>query len=266
MSWEGDLPQSGYILAIDQGTTGTTAILIDGAGDVICQANTEISQIFPRPGWVEHEPAELFSSVMSVIEDLLEDSEVSPRQIRAIGITNQRETSLVWERSTGHPVTNAVVWQCRRTTPLCEAMKAQGLEDEVRAKTGLLIDAYFSGTKVRWILDTIPYGQRRAEAGELAFGTVDSWLLWNLTNGRVHSTDATNASRTMLFNINTMEWDADLLSELDIPSAMLPTVMPSSGMFAHASGNLFRGQSIPITGMAGDQQAALFGQACFKPG
>jgi glycerol kinase len=260
------MASSGYILAIDQGTTGTTAMLVDGIGKPLWQATQDITQIYPHSGWVEHNPEELFGSCMAVVEELLEDSEVSPRQIRALGIANQRETTLVWERDTGRPVANAVVWQCRRSAPLCEALKAQGLEETVRAKTGLPIDAYFSATKVRWVLDNIPGGQRRAEAGELAFGTVDSWLLWNLTNGTVHATDVTNASRTMLFNINTLSWDDELLEELDIPVALLPQVKQSSEVYGQAAGNLFRGRSIPIGGVAGDQQAALFGQACFRPG
>lgn len=260
------MPKSGYILALDQGTTGTTAILVDGAGKVLWRAYQEIEQIYPHPGWVEHNPEELFGSCMAVIEELLEETEVSTGQLQAIGITNQRETALVWDRRTGSPVSNAIVWQCRRTAPLCDALKAQGLEENVRAKTGLPIDAYFSGTKVRWILDNIPDGQRRAEAGELAFGTVDSWLLWNLTNGTVHATDVTNASRTMLYNINTLEWDEDLLSELDIPRAILPEVRSSSEVFGYVSGNFLGGQSVPIASMAGDQHAALFGQACFRPG
>ena len=260
------MARSGYILAIDQGTTGTTAIAVDGSGKVVWQTTTEIRQMFPQAGWVEHSPEELFGSSMEVIDEVLEETEISPRQIRAIGITNQRETTLVWERSTGRPVTNAVVWQCRRTAPLCEALKAQGLEETVRAKTGLPIDAYFSSTKIRWILDNIPNGQRRAEAGELAFGTVDSWLIWNLTNGTTHVTDVTNASRTMLYNINSMDWDAELLDDLDIPMAMMPQVVSSSGICGYASGSLFRGQSIPIAGLAGDQHAALFGQACFNRG
>ena len=257
---------SGYILAIDQGTTSTTAIAVDGSGKVVWQSSTEIQQMFPQAGWVEHNPEELFGSIMEVVEDVLEETEISPRQIRAIGITNQRETTLVWDRSSGRPVTNAVVWQCRRTAPLCEALRAQGLEETVRAKTGLPIDAYFSATKIRWILDNIPNGQRRAESGELAFGTVDSWLVWNLTNGTTHVTDVTNASRTMLYNINSLGWDSELLDDLDIPLAMMPRVVPSSGICGYASGSLFRGQSIPIAGLAGDQHAALFGQACFNRG
>lgn len=260
------MAKSGYIMALDQGTTGTTAILVDGAGKVLWRAYQEIEQIYPRPGWVEHSPEELFGSCMAVIEELLEETEISVSQIEGLGITNQRETAIVWDRETGKPVANAVVWQCRRTATLCDALKAQGLEDDVRARTGLPIDAYFSGTKVRWILDNITDGQRRAESGELAFGTVDTWLLWNLTNGTVHATDVTNAARTMLYNINTLEWDDDLLSELDIPRAILPEVRSSSEVFGYVGGNYLGGQSVPISGMAGDQHAALFGQACFRTG
>ena len=260
------MARSGYILAIDQGTTGTRAILVDGSGKPLWQASQEITQVYPRPGWVEHDAREIFESCMAVVEELLEETEVSPRQVQALGITNQRETTIVWEPDSGRPVTNAVVWQCRRTAPLCEAMKARGLEESVRAKTGLPIDPYFSGTKIRWILDNAPDGQRRGEAGELLFGTVDSWLMWNLTNGTVHATDVTNASRTMLFNIETLRWDEELLRELDIPAEMLPEVRASSGVYGAVGGNLFRGESIPIAGLAGDQQAALFGQACFRPG
>ena len=260
------MAKSGYILSIDQGTTGTTAVLVDGSGRMLWSASREIAQIFPRPGWVEHDPIELFESCMAVVDELLEETEISPRQIEAIGITNQRETTVVWERDSGRPVANAVVWQCRRTAALCDALKAQGLEADFRDRTGLPIDAYFSGTKVRWILDNIPDGQRRAEAGELAFGTVDSWLLWNLTNGLTHATDVTNASRTMLFNTGTLRWDSNLLDHLDIPTAMLASVGQSSEVVAYTGGNLFGGQSIPIAGVAGDQHAALFGQACYRPG
>ena len=256
----------GYILAIDQGTTGTAAMLIDQAGGVVWQVSNEITQIYPQPGWVEHNPAELFDSCIAAVDELLEETEISPRQIAALGIANQRETALVWERHSGKPVHNAIVWQCRRTAPLCECLKAHGLEAAVREKTGLPIDAYFSATKIRWLLDAIPDGQRRADAGELAFGTVDSWLLWNLTNGTLHATDVTNASRTMLYNINALEWDAELLAELNIPAGIMPQALPSSGVFGYTGGNFFGGQAIPIAGVAGDQQAALFGQACFAPG
>ena len=255
-----------YILAIDQGTTGTTALLVEGSGRVVWQTSQEIEQIYPQPGWVEHDPEDLFDSCLAVVNELLEETETDPRQIEAVGIANQRETTLVWDRETGEPMYNAVVWQCRRSAPLCEAMKAQGLETMVRARTGLPIDAYFSATKLRWLLDAIPNGQRRAESGDLAFGTVDSWLLWKFTNGAIHATDTTNASRTMLYDIDSLKWDPELLSALDIPVALLPEVRPSSGVCGHTSGKLFRGQGIPIAGMAGDQHAALFGQACFQPG
>ena len=258
--------RAGYILSIDQGTTGTTAILVDASGRVLWRVSREIAQIYPHPGWVEHDPAELFESCLEVVDELLEETETGPRQIEALGITNQRETTVVWERETGCPVANAVVWQCRRTAALCDAMRARGLESTVRERTGLPIDAYFSATKVRWLLDNVPYGQSRAEAGELLFGTVDSWLLWNLTNGLTHATDVTNASRTMLFDTGALSWDRGLMDALDVPSRMMPEVKPSCGVFAHAGGNMFGGQSIPIAGVAGDQHAALFGQACFEPG
>ena len=257
---------SGYILAIDQGTTGTTALLVDGSGRVVWQTYREIVQIYPQPGWVEHDPNDIFESVIDTVDELLEATEIGVRQINSIGITNQRETTIVWERSTGKPVFNAIVWQCRRTAPLCDAMKARGLETDVVEKTGLPIDAYFPATKIRWLLDHIPDGQQRAENGELAFGTVDSWLMWQLTNGTVHATDVSNASCSMLYNINTLEWDAELLNSLDIPAAILPDVLPSSAIYGHTGGNFFGGQAIPIAGVAGDQQAALFGQACFEPG
>ena len=258
--------RAGYILSIDQGTTGTTAILVDASGRVLWQVSREIAQIYPRPGWVEHDPVELFESCLEVVDELLDETETGPRQIEALGIANQRETAVVWERETGRPVANAVVWQCRRTAALCDAMRARGLEPTVRERTGLPIDAYFSATKVRWLLDNVPDGQSRAEAGELLFGTVDSWLLWNLTNGLTHATDVTNASRTMLFDTGALSWDRALMDALDVPPCMMPEVKPSSGVFAHAGGNMFGGQSIPIAGVAGDQHAALFGQACFEPG
>ena len=258
--------RAGYILSIDQGTTGTTAILVDASGRVLWRVSREIAQIYPRPGWVEHDPAELFESCLEVVDELLDETETGPRQIEALGITNQRETAVVWERETGRPVANAVVWQCRRTAALCDAMRARGLESTVRERTGLPIDAYFSATKVRWLLDNVPDGQSRAEAGELLFGTVDSWLLWNLTNGLTHATDVTNASRTMLFDTGALSWDRELMDALDVPPCMMPEVKPSCGVFAHAGGNMFGGQGIPIAGVAGDQHAALFGQACFEPG
>ena len=257
---------SGYVLAIDQGTTGTTALAVDHSGRVAGQAYREITQMYPQPGWVEHDPLELFDSCEAAVAELLSGAGIGPAEVRAIGITNQRETTIVWERASGRPVFNAIVWQCRRTAPLCDALIARGLEEMVRARTGLPIDAYFSATKVRWILDAIPHGQRRAEEGELAFGTVDSWLLWKLTGGGVHATDTSNASSTMLFNVDTLRWDEELLAELEVPAAMLPEALPSSQVYGYAAGGVFGGREIPIASMVGDQQAALFGQACFEPG
>lgn len=256
----------GYIIAIDQGTTGTTALLVDASGAVVWRAYAEITQIYPQPGWVEHDPRELFDSCVAAIGELIEETEISPRQIAAIGITNQRETAIVWDRATGRPLRNAIVWQCRRTAAMCGALIAKGLEDTVRGKTGLPIDAYFSATKLRWLLDDIPDGQRRAENGDIAFGTVDAWLIWNFTNGTLHATDATNASRTMLYNIDAMDWDDDLLAELNIPRAVLPRVLPSIHIYGYTGGNFLGGHSVPIAAVAGDQHAALFGQACFAPG
>ena len=260
------MTKSGYILSLDQGTTGTTAMLIDSTGAPLWTVSREIRQIHPRPGWVEHDPKELFESCQETTEELLEMSEMHPRSIVAIGITNQRETLVMWDRRTGEPVANAIVWQCRRSAPICERLKSEGLEETVRSKTGLPIDPYFTGTKIRWLLDNIPDGQQRAERGDLACGTVDSWLVWNLTNKLVHATDATNASRTMLFDIDAMRWDPALLSALDIPAAILPEVRTSSEIYGYVSGDLSSGQPIPIAGIAGDQQASLFGQACFEPG
>ena len=260
------MTKSGYILSLDQGTTGTTAMLIDSTGAPLWTVSREIRQIHPRPGWVEHDPRELFESCLETTEELLEMSEMHPRSIVAIGITNQRETLVMWDRRTGEPVANAIVWQCRRSAPICERLKSEGLEETVRSKTGLPIDPYFTGAKIRWLLDNIPDGQRRAQHGDLACGTVDSWLVWNLTNKLVHATDATNASRTMLFDIDAMRWDPELLSALEVPAAILPEVRTSSEIYGYVSGDLSSGQPIPIAGIAGDQQASLFGQACFEPG
>ncbi len=253
-----------YILALDQGTSGSAAILFDGQGQVVASADRELTQHYPRPGWVEHDPEEIFQVTLAVAREALEAARVPPSRVRAIGVTNQRETTVLWERATGRPVANAVVWQCRRTADQCQELRRRGLETAVREKTGLVIDPYFSATKLRWLLDQLPDGQRRAQEGDLCFGTVDSWLLY-LSGGRVHATDCTNASRTMLFNIHTLAWDEELLSALDIPRAVLPQVRPSSGFFGEANPELL-GASIPITGVAGDQHAALFGQACFEPG
>lgn len=252
-----------FIVALDQGTTSSRAVLVDEQGQIRGIAQQEFRQIFPQPGWVEHDPAEIWESQHNVLLKVLGESAVKPQQLAAIGITNQRETTIVWDRKTGEPLHNAIVWQDKRTAPLCEQLKARGLEGYVKEATGLVIDSYFSGTKVRWILDHVPGAQERAKRGELALGTVDSWLIWNLTNGKSHVTDYSNASRTMLFNIRLQKWDARMLKELDVPESMLPDVRMSSGEFGSWEVD---GVSIPIAGVAGDQQAALFGQGCFKPG
>jgi len=255
-----------YILAIDQGTTGSTAIVFDGEGEVVARAYHEIRQIYPQPGWVEQDPRELVQNSTAVAREALQTAGITPAQVKALGITNQRETTIVWDRKTGAPVHNAIVWQCRRTAPMCEDLKKRGLADTIRDKTGLTIDAYFSATKLRWLLDCMPDGQKRAQAGELLFGTVDSWLLWNLTSGRLHITDVSNASRTMLFNIHTLDWDDELLGCLDIPRAMLPKVVPSSQLYGETADSVLGKGRIALGGIAGDQQAALFGQACYQPG
>ncbi len=254
-----------YIIALDQGTTSSRAVLFDGDGKVCAIRNREFPQIYPRPGWVEHDPIDLVNSQSTALSQVVRDSGVALEDIAAIGITNQRETTIIWDKRTGLPIYNAIVWQCRRTSGICEELISAGHEALIRERTGLLIDAYFSATKIRWILDHVPGAQKRAEAGELLFGTVDSWLLWNLSNGHIHATDYTNASRTMLFNIHTLRWDADILRLLDIPASMLPEVRPSMCEFGQLSTPIL-GRHIPITGIAGDQQAALFGQACFHPG
>ena len=255
-----------FILAIDEGTTGCTALLFNREGQEVSRAYREIRQIYPRPGWVEHDPRELFLSSVAVAEEAVRNADVPFSAVAGLGITNQRETTVVWDRSTGQPVHNAIVWQCRRTAELCDELKQRGLEQVIRQKTGLPIDAYFSATKIRWILDNISDGQRRAEQGELLCGTVDSWLVWNLTGGKAHITDYSNASRTMLFNINTLRWDKDLLDSLSIPEALLPQVLPSSQVYEETADRLFDDSHIPIAGLAGDQQAALFGQACYQTG
>jgi glycerol kinase len=260
------MPKESYILAIDEGTTGSSALLIDREGQVTARAYRELHQIFPQPGWVEHDPDEILRNCITVIREVVQKAGISFTDIKGIGITNQRETIVVWERATGKPVYNAIVWQCRRTAPLCEGLKKKGLESTVRQKTGLPIDAYSSATKIRWLLDNTPDGQRRAVNGDLLFGTIDTWLVWNLTNSRVHVTDYSNASRTMLFNINTLMWDKELLGALNIPEIMMPRVLPSSYIYGETSEILFKNSSIPIAGIAGDQQAALFGQACFEKG
>ena len=257
------MPAKGYILVIDQGTTGSAALLFDEEGQIVSSADSEISQIYPQPGWVEHDPKEIFRTSLVVAQEALQKAGVSASQVKGMGITNQRETTVVWDRRTGEPVNNAIVWQCRRTAPLCEELKAKGLAQTIREKTGLPIDAYFSATKLRWILDHVPDGQRRAQQGDLLFGTIDSWLVWNLTGGAVHITDYSNASRTMLFNIHTLEWDRELLAVLDIPEAVLPKVLPSSQVYGETAAGLLGDARVPLGGIAGDQQAALFGQACY---
>ncbi|MBE6031929.1 MAG: glycerol kinase GlpK [Clostridiales bacterium] len=254
-----------YIMALDAGTTSARCILFDKAGNICSMAQKEIRQIYPHPGWVEQDPAELWESQLEVAREALKKIGAGPEDVASIGITNQRETSIVWDRHTGKPVYNAIVWQCRRTADFCRNLKEKGLEITWREKTGLLIDAYFSGTKVRWILDHAEGAREAADRGDLLFGTVDTWLIWNLTGGKVHATDYSNASRTLLFNIREGVWDQDILRELEIPESMLPEVKSSSGLFGESLPELL-GASIPIAGAAGDQQAALFGQACFEPG
>jgi glycerol kinase len=254
-----------YILALDQGTTSSRAILFDHAGGVVAVAQREFPQIFPKPGWVEHDPREIWASQIAVATEVLARAQVAAADIAAIGITNQRETTVVWDRETGEPVCNAIVWQDRRTADRCDRLKAQGYEGLVRERTGLVIDAYFSGTKIGWILDHVEGARAKAQAGRLAFGTIDAWLVWQLTGGRVHVTDVSNASRTMLFNIQTLAWDGDLLQMLGVPSSMLPEVKASSEVYGRVAAGLGL-DGVPIAGMAGDQQAALFGQMCVAPG
>ena len=252
-------------MAIDAGTTSNRAILFDRDGRICSMAQKEFTQIFPQPGWVEHNAAEIWSTQLGVCVEAMSKIGANAEDIAAIGITNQRETTIVWDKNTGEPVCNAIVWQCRRTSEYCDELAAKGLTGMIRDKTGLMIDAYFSATKLRWILENVPDARRRAEAGELLFGTVETWLIWKLTKGKVHITDYSNASRTMLFNINTLDWDDEILKELDIPRCMLPTPMPNSCIYGQTDESFFGG-NIPISGAAGDQQAALFGQTCFKKG
>lgn len=255
-----------YILALDQGTTSSRAIIFDHSGGALHSVSKEFKQMYPKPGWVEHDPGEIWGSQKLVAQRVIEESNITPEQIAAIGITNQRETTILWEKTTGEPVYNAVVWQCRRTAPLCEELKKGGFAQEIQKKTGLICDAYFSGTKIRWLLDNVPELRKKAQKGEILFGTVDSWLLYRLTNGRVHGTDFSNASRTMLYNIYEKRWDSEILKELEIPVQILPLVFPSSYIYGETAPEIFSGVEIPIAGIAGDQQAALFGQACFYPG
>jgi len=252
-----------FVLALDQGTTSSRAILFDRAGAIRAVAQREFTQHYPQPGWVEHDPLEIWATQSAVMTEVLTKLGVTPADVAAIGITNQRETTLLWERATGRPIANAIVWQDRRTAPMCDALRAAGHESTFTRKTGLVLDAYFSGTKLKWLLDNVPGARARATRGELAFGTVDSWLIWNLSAGAKHVTDASNASRTLLFDIRRGEWDDELLGLLDVPREVLPSVVPSSGICAEAT---LTGAPVPIAGIAGDQQAALFGQACLEPG
>lgn len=252
-----------YILALDQGTTSSRAILFDKQQNIIGISQKEFTQHYPKEGWVEHDPMEIYSSQYAVMMEVIAQSGVDVKDIKGIGITNQRETTILWDAKTGRPVYNAIVWQCRRTADRIDQLKQQGLEEYIRKTTGLVPDAYFSATKIAWILDHVPQGRERAKKGEILFGTVDSWLIWKLSGGKVHVTDYTNASRTMLFNINTLSWDEKLLDALDIPMQMLPQVKNSSEIYAYTT---IQGEEIPIAGIAGDQQAALFGQCCFEQG
>ncbi len=254
-----------YLLALDQGTTSSRAILFDKTGQPLQIAQQEYEQLYPQPGWVEHRPEDIWSSQLNAAQRLLREAAVKPDQIAAIGITNQRETTILWDRKTGEPIHNAIVWQCRRTAEDCDRMRREGLATLFQKKTGLVLDAYFSGTKARWLLDHVEGARALAQAGRLAFGTVDTWLIWKLTGGRVHATDPSNASRTLMYNIKTNDWDDELLAALDVPREILPHVTPSSAVIGETDAALF-GRSIPIAGNAGDQQAALFGQVCTRPG
>ena len=252
-----------YLLALDQGTTSSRAILFDEMQNIVSVAQKEFTQYYPQSGWVEHNPMEIYSSIYGVMMEVISQSDIHARDIAAIGITNQRETTVVWDKTTGKPIYNAIVWQCRRTASICDELERRGLRDYIKKTTGLVLDAYFSGTKIKWILDHVPGAREKAERGELLFGTVDTWLIWKLTDGKVHITDYTNASRTMLYDIHKLCWDERLLRELGIPASMLPAVRNSSEVYGTCN---IQGVQVPIAGIAGDQQAALFGQCCFTPG
>lgn len=254
-----------YVMALDAGTTSNRSILFNEKGEICSVAQKEFTQYFPKPGWVEHDANEIWSSQLGVAVEAMNKIGAAAEDIAAIGITNQRETAVVWDKSTGEPVYHAIVWQCRRTAEYCDELKEKGYTEMFRKKTGLIIDAYFAGTKIKWILDNVEGAREKAENGELLFGTVETWLIWKLTKGAVHVTDYSNASRTLLFNINTLEWDKEILEIMDIPEAMLPKALPSSCVYGHADSS-FLGGAIPIAGAAGDQQSALFGQTCFRPG
>jgi glycerol kinase len=255
-----------YILALDQGTSSSRAVLFDRTGHVVHQVSQTFPQHYPQPGWVEHDPADLWHSQLTTAQQVLQQANVHPTQVAALGVTNQRETTLIWDRATGEPIYPAIVWQCRRTAPLVEALRAQGWDTEIQQRTGLVLDAYFSATKVQWLLHNVPGARTRALQGQLAFGTVDTWLLYKLSGGRLHCTDYSNAARTMLYNIHTRRWDTEILRALDIPAALFPDVRDSSGVFGTTAAEHFDGVPIPIGGVIGDQQGALFGQACFTPG
>ena len=254
-----------YLLALDQGTSSSRSIVFNANGQIVAQAQRELTQIYPQPGWVEHDPQEIWRTQLATARDALLMAGIRAADVRALGITNQRETTIVWNRRTGLPIHNAIVWQDRRAEPTCAELRERGLAATIQAKTGLLVDAYFSGTKLKWLLDNVPLARRQADNGELAFGTVDSWLIWHLTGGAVHATDVSNASRTMLFNVHANQWDPELLQALDIPASLLPDVKPSSALYGEVSADLL-GHTIVIGGVAGDQQSALFGQACFRAG
>ena len=257
------------VAALDQGTTSSRAILFNRAGEIVSRAQHPFRQIYPQPGWVEHDPLDIWQTEKRALAEAVDAAHIDPKAIRAVGVTNQRETVILWDRRTGQPVSNAIVWQCRRTAGICDELKAQGLAGTVAEKTGLLIDAYFSGTKLRWLLDNVPGARARAERGELLCGTVDSWLIWNLTGGAVHVTDVSNASRTMLFNIHTLDWDPDLCRALNVPMQLLPRPVGNSEQYGVIASNIPGLEDlagIPICGSAGDQPAALFGQGCFRPG
>ena len=255
-----------YVLALDQGTSGSTALLVDAEGEVRARGYSELTQHYPQPGWVEHDPEEIWLTVGRAAAEAMTHAGVAPGDIAAVGITNQRETAIVWDRQSGRPIHPAIVWQCRRTAGLCDALKAQGVEPLVRERTGLVLDAYFSGTKIRWLLDHVPGARARAARGELAFGTVDAWLIWKLTGGRVHATDVTNASRTLCLDLTRVDWDAEMLAVLGVPRELLPSIVDSSGVCAETSDTGWLPAGVPIAGIAGDQQAALFGQACYAMG
>lgn len=254
-----------YVMALDQGTTSSRCILINRQGEIVCQENVEFEQIFPNPGWVEHNPERIWLSQYEAMKLVMDKANISPNQIDSIGITNQRETTIIWDKLTGKPVYNAIVWQCRRTADIIDGLVREGWSDVIKAKTGLIPDAYFSGSKIQWILDNVKGARDAAEQGKLYFGTVDTWLMWKLSGGKIHATDYTNASRTMIYNIFELKWDGELLERMKIPERMLPKVMPSSGVFGYTDENIF-GAKVPICGVAGDQQAALFGQCCFEKG